>query len=226
VTLLIGTISNANIIITADGLSIAHPTAGSGIKSDTVQKIFPFSSIAVAIAHHGFNILDGSPVDEFLRKFMTTAGKDFTTLGVYEITIELQKFTDRAARKIFTDGKNIGVGVVGFWVAGFLTKKLKPILYEICWPDEPDPKERRLVVFGGSGSKFIKHYIKEFEKDSSKCEKLRLSSVEDALKFHNEIYQEAEKEQKAGENIFGGDKHQLLIKKDGCCWINKPHALK
>jgi hypothetical protein len=232
VTLLIGTILNTNIIITADGLSLTHPADGGRIKSNTIQKIFPLTSMSVAIAHHGFNILDGSPVDEFLGKFMTTAGRDFTTLSVYQITVKLQEFTDPAAREILAVPKNKNVSGIGFWVAGFLTEKSEPVLYEIFWPNEPNPKKCGILTFGGNGRKFIEHHIDEFKKDASKREQLRLYSVADALKFHNDLYQEAEekqeaeKKQQAGGNIFCGDKHQLLIKKDGCCWINKPDALK
>jgi hypothetical protein len=41
-TLLIGTISNTNIVITADGLSRANPATGAGIKSNTFQKDISF----------------------------------------------------------------------------------------------------------------------------------------------------------------------------------------
>jgi hypothetical protein len=225
VTLLIGTISNTNILITADGLSRANLTTGAGIKSNTFQKIFPLPSISVAIAHHGFNILDGHPVNEFLQQFMTNAEKDFTTFSVHEITIELHKFTDSAAKAILANPTD--KGVIGFWVAGFSTEKLRPLLYEICWPNKHRPKLHEPIVFGGDGKKFVDHHIEEFEKDKSKCEEVSRYSVEDALKFHSEIYEEAEEKQnELGQNIFGGHQHQLAIKKDGWRWIKPPQALK
>ena len=226
-TLLIGTISSTNIAITADGISIANPETGAGIVSNTFQKIFPFPNLSVAIAHHGFNILDGFPINEFLQHFMTNADKDFAVLDVHEIAIELHKFTDSAANKIFANPKN--KGVIGFWVAGFSSEKLRslPLLYEICWPDNQRPKQHKIIVFGGDGKKYIDYHIEEFEKDKSKCEKVIRYSVEDAVKFHNEIYEEAEEKQNdIGQNIFGGHQHQLVIENNGWRWINPPHALK
>jgi hypothetical protein len=61
-TLLIGTVSNTNIVITADGLSRTHPLTGGGVQSTTFKKIFPLRRIPVAIAHHGYNILDSHPI--------------------------------------------------------------------------------------------------------------------------------------------------------------------
>jgi len=224
-TLLIGTISNTNIVITADGLSRANPTTGAGIKSNTFQKIFPLPSISVAIAHHGFNILGGHPVREFLQEFMTNAEKDFTAFGVHEITIELHKFTDSAAKAIFANPAN--KGVIGFWVAGFSSEKLRPLLYEIYWPNKHRPKLHEPIVFGGDGKQFVDHHIEEFRIDIVKCEQVRRYSVEDALKFHSKIYEEAEEKQnRVGQNIFDGHQHQLVIKKDGWRWIKPPQALK
>lgn len=224
-TLLIGTISNTNIVITADGLSRANPTTGAGIKSNSFQKIFPLSSISVAIAHHGFNILDGHPVNEFLRKFITNAEGYSTAFGIYKIAIELQMFADSAAQAIFTNPTN--KGLIGFWVTGFSGEELGPLLYEIWWPNKHGPTLHKPVVFGGDGKQFVDHHIDDFNKDRSKCEEIRCYSVEDALKFHSEIYNEAEKKQgEVGQNIFGGYQHQLLITKDGCRWIRPPQILK
>jgi hypothetical protein len=225
VTLLIGTISNTNIVITADGLSLANPTTGDSIKSNTFQKIFPLPGIPVAIAHHGFNILDGHPVNEFLRQFMTNPKTDFTALSIHEIAIELFKFTDPAAQVIFTNPANSGG--IGFWIAGFLTKNLKPLLYEIHWPNKPKPEQHELIVLGGEGRRFVKHHMKEFELIKAKAEKLRRYSVEDALRLHGVIYEDAEeKQKKERQNIFGGHQHQLVIEKDGWRWIKPPQDLK
>ena len=220
VTLLIGTISNTNIVITADGLSRVNPANGAGIKSNTFQKIFPFPSMSAAIVHHGFNILDGQPVNQFLQQFMTNAEKNFTTFRVHDISTGLHKFTDSAAKAILANPTN--KGIIGFWVAGFSTENIRPLLYEIYWPDNHRPKLHEPIVFGGDGKKFIDYHIQEFEKDKSKCVEVSRYSVEDALKFHSQIYEEAEEKQKeAGQNIFGGHQHQIVIREDGCRW-NKP----
>ena len=225
-TLLIGTVSNTNIVITADGLSRANPLTEAGIRSNAFQKIFPLPSISIAIAHHGFNILAGDPVNEFLQQFMTNVEKDFTAFGVHEITIELHKFTDSAAKAIFANPTN--KGIIGFWVAGFSSEELRPLLYEIWWkPNKHCTEKHDLIVFGGDGKEFVRHHIEEFEKDRSKCEEVSRYSLEDALKFHSKIYEEAEEKQKqGGEKIFGGHQHQLVIKKDGWHWIKPPQALK
>lgn len=220
-TLLIGTVSNTNIVITADGLSRTHPVTGGGIQSSTFKKIFPLRGMPVAIAHHGYNIIDSHPINEFLEKFIVQGETDRTTLGVYEIALELQKFTDAAARAIFSNPAN--TGVIGFWVAGLFNKTQAPVLYEICWPNQPDPKQWKIIVFGGDGKEFICHHITELEQAPSKCREIENYTVDDALNLHKKLYAEAERKQnEERKNIFGGHQHQLVIQTGGWRWTKVP----
>ncbi len=220
-TLLIGTVSNTNIVITADGLSRTHPVTGGGVQSTTFKKIFPLPRMPVAIAHHGYNILDSHPINEFLEKFIAQGEMDRTTPGVYEIALELQKFTDAAARAIFDSPTN--TGVIGFWIAGLLNKTQAPVLYEICWPNQHDPKQHKIIVFGGDGQEFIGHHIAELERAPSKCREIENYTVDDALNLHRKLYAEAERKQnEERKNIFGGHQHQLIIQAGGWRWTKAP----
>lgn len=175
----------------------------------------------VAIAHHGYNILDSHPINEFLEKFIVQGETDRTTLGVYEIALELQKFTDAAARAIFSNRAN--TGVIGFWVAGLFNKTQAPVLYEICWPNQPDPKQRKIIVLGGDGKEFICQHITELEQAPSKCREIEKYTVDDALDLHNKLYAEAERKQnEERKNIFGGHQHQLVIQRGGWRWTKVP----
>jgi hypothetical protein len=220
-TLLIATISSSNIVITADGLSRAHPDTGGGVQSTSFQKIFPLPRTPVAIAHCGYNILDSHPVSKFLELFIAHGKLDRTTLGVYEIALELQKFTDAAARAILDSPRN--TDVIGFWVAGLLSESQAPLLYEICWPNHPDPKQHKTIVLGGDGQEFIGHHIAELERAPSKCHEIEGYAVENALDLHRELYVEAERKQnEKHKNIFGGHQHQLIIETSGWRWTKAP----
>jgi len=223
VTLLIGTVSNTNIVITADGLSRTHPLTGGEVQSTTFKKIFPLGGMPVAIAHHGYNILDSHPINEFLEKFIMQVETSRTTLGVYEIALELQRFTHAAARAIFSNPTN--TGVIGFWAAGILNKTQAPVLYEICWPNQPDPEQRKIIVFGGDGKEFIRHHIAELEQAPPKCREIENYTIDDSLDLHTKLYAEAERKQNEEQkHIFGGHQHQLVIQTGGCRWTKAPRC--
>ncbi len=219
-TLLIGTISKRHIVITADGLSLVNPTTCAGVGSETVQKIFPVPNIPVAFVHHGLNILDGNPVGQFIGAYIETHGTVISSASIKEIAEDLRSYSERPAQITLADPTNSGV--VGFWVAGFSPGKRRPELYEVCWPDYSDPLEKETMVLGGGAQQFIKSYLKlplgRFSPNS-----IGQSSVGFVRDYHEALYNKAkDKQDKTGQNIFGGHQHQLVLEESGWRWTKPP----
>ena len=219
-TLLIGTISDKHAVITADGLSRVNPTTGAGLGLDTFQKVFPVPDLPVAFVHHGFNILGGNPVGEFISDYIEAQSRAIETSSIGEIAEDFRSYTDQSAQSVLANPTN--TGVVGFWIVGFGLGKGKPELYEVCWPDKPTPCRHEGIVFGGDAKKFIMTYLSRplgpFSPD-----RVRNYSEAFVRQFHQALYKQAEaKQTKAGQVVFGGHKHQLVLKKIGWKWTNPP----
>ena len=97
-------------------------------------------------------------------------------------------------------------------------------MYEIVWPEEPDPQQLQQVTFGGVGQKFIERYLKP-------PWRFNLLGVNDfsevsAGNCHDRLYKQAESVQgRAGEHIFGGHQHRLVIRKDRWAWLKSQLAV-
>ena len=220
-TLLLGTISKTNIVITAEGLSPANPTTGAGIQSNNFQKISPVPMLTLSMAHHGYNILNNQPVGDFLRPFIGKSNANFRALNIQDVATELLKFAEPAAQNIF--GNPANKEVIGFWVTGFSTSKERPCPYEICRPNKTRPTLHKPVVFAGCGRQFVDYHTEEFRTDKSKCGNVQQFSGEDAISYHSELYEEAKtKQMQSGKTVFGGHRHQLVIEKDYWRWIQPP----
>ena len=219
-TLLIGTISKSNIVLTADGLSRANQITGAGVESDNFQKLFPSSELPIAIAHHGFNILSGQKVGEFLLPFVEDIDNKLTTTQVKEIADKLRNYAESAAMQILADKTN--QGVIGFWVAGFEMGGVAPKLFEICWPDNANPVRHIGIILGGDAKRFIEIFLNK-RLGQFRPSKLKGYSEAQTRKYHDTLYSQAMTEQnKVGAKIFGGKKHQLVITKFGSNWTIKP----
>lgn len=219
-TLLIGTVSKDNVVLTADGLSVPNPQTGAGISSQDFQKIFPLTNLPVAIVHHGFNILNGLPVDQFVQSFIESKVDKLCVFTIRELASCLHEFSEPAANNILSNPTN--EGVVGFWIAGFGHREDKPELYEVCWPDAPMPKQHYPIVLGGNGKQYVECFLRQ-PLASFRPDRVREYSVTTACKYHQEIYSQAEEQQeRSGVIIFGGARHQLTILKDAWKWTIKP----
>lgn len=219
-TLLIGTVSRDNIVLTADGLSSPNPQTGAGISAQDFQKIFPVSNLPVAVVHHGFNILDGLPVDQFVQDFIEAGVDKLGVLTIREIASRLREFSEPAANKILSHPTN--EGVVGFWIAGFGHREEKPELYEVCWPDAPAPKQHYPIVLGGNGKQYVECFLRQ-PLASFKPDRVWEYSVTSACQHHQAIYSQAEaKQDKSKAIVFGGEQHQLAILKDAWKWTIAP----
>ena len=218
-TLLIGTVSRSHIVITADGLSRVNPTSGAGIASDAFQKVFPIPGIPVAFAHHGFNILMGRSIGEFLEDYIRSRDTIFAA-SIKGIAEDLRSYAAQPAESVLGDPTN--KGVVGFWIAGFSPRKRKPELYEISWPDNPDPRRHETIVLGGDAKQFIEVYLDRplgrFRPNS-----IWRSSVHLVRHYHQALYRKAkDKQDETGQHIFGGHQHQLVLKSSGWQWTRPP----
>lgn len=219
-TLLIGTISDNHAVITADGLSRVNPATGAGIGSDSFQKIFPVPDHTVAFVHHGLNILGGKPIGDFIGSYIEAQGMSLGSVGVKDIAEDLRAYAGQVVQTAFANPTN--TGVVGFWIVGFGAGKEKPELYEICWPEKPDPFKREPIVFGGDGKHFIESYLSQ-SLGPFRTENISKSSVEFIQQYHQALYKQAElKQAKTRQMIFGGHKHQLVLKKAGWRWTRPP----
>ena len=219
-TLLIGTISKSHIVITADGLSRVNPTTGAGIGSDAFEKVFPIPGIPVAFAHHGFNILMGKSIGEFIGDYISLHGTKISTASIKEIAEDLRSYAAQPAVTLLADPTN--KGVVGFWIAGFSPGKGKSALYEVCWPDNSDPRKREIIVLGGDAKQFIRAYLDQplgpFRPNS-----IWQYSVDFVRQYHQALYKKAkDKQDETGQNIFGGHQHQLVLEKSGWIWTKPP----
>jgi hypothetical protein len=187
-TLLIGTISKRHIVITADGLSWVNPTTGAGIGSDTYQKVFPIPGIPIAFAHHGLNILMGKSIGEFIGDYISQYGTRISTANIKEIAEDLRSYTAESAEIILADPSN--KGIIGFWIAGFSPGKGKSELYEVSWPDSPDPCKHEIIVLDGDAKQFIITYLDQslgrFHPNS-----IWQSSVDFVCRYHQALYKKA-----------------------------------
>jgi len=219
-TLLIGTISNKHLIITADGLSHVNPKTGAGVSSDTFPKVFPVPGAQIAFAHHGLNILEGKPVDEFIGGYIGAHGTVIATARLKDIAEDLRLYAEQAAQKAVAHPTN--TGGVGFWIAGFGAGKGKPELYEIFWPDKPVPNEHKGIVFGGNGKEFIEYYL-DNPLGSFHPNQVSQYSVDFVLLYHQALYKKAEsKQNKDNKSVFGGRQQQLILERTGWKWTMPP----
>ena len=219
-TLLLGTVSKNNVVLTADGLSRPNPITGQGISSSNYQKIFPLTNVPIAIVHHGFNILKNREVGEIIRDFDAHHMGLIAKSTLIETTDALIQFVDSDAQLIFQNPAN--KGVIGFWIAGFSKGKNKPELFETCWPDDVKPQSHKNLVMGGDGKKFIRRFL-DVALGPFHHEKVHNYNSRLARQYHATLYKRAEdKQAKEGENVFGGHKHQLVISKKECTWTIPP----
>lgn len=219
-TLLIGTMSKKHIVITTDGLSRVNPITGAGEASNSYQKVFPIQGLPVAFAHHGLNILAGKPVKNFIEDYITAYGTQISKVNIKEIAETLRCYASQHAEIAVNEPTN--TGGVGFWIAGFGSGRQSPEWYEIFWPNAPTPRRLGSIVFGGDGQDFIQAYLNEplgpFNPGNVGSYSLMFME-----KYHQRLYEMAEaKQNKAGQVIFGGYQHQLVLKKTGWIWTKPP----
>ena len=223
-TLLIGTYSRDNILLTADGLCVKHDSNGAETERlQDYQKIFPAPdpNLSLAVCHHGQNELftpegDMHPIKQALTEFFQEREEQLKTASLEDVcALLIEDFKDRVSHTL---GQIGGGHVVGFWVCGLLSAHTRHKVYEICWPDDADPKPMEPLIFGGHGQFLVEKYLSEpcgkFRAENLK--KMKLIAMQG---YHKALYDEALRaKEREGREEFGGDRHQLGITKKGWFW--------
>ncbi len=219
-TLLIGTFSDTHIVLTADGLCVEQDPGCPPKYLCNLQKIFPVSSLPIAILHHGQNIIGGKNIKEIISNFVVQNNESINDSSLDRISQLLFNFLDVDAKQTLNELAHIDTGI-GFWVTGFGFNQKFPGIYEIWWKgqDNVSSKKKDRFLLGGSAKRFIPPSMeKKYNFDIEK------NNVKQQVRRHNELYEFAEKVQKKQtEIISGGYKHQLVISAAGCEWIVPPH---
>jgi hypothetical protein len=225
-TLIITVQARSHIVVTADGLCTTTKNGIQTKTSEILQKIFPLSNKGFAIAHHGQNIIDDKGTakviaEEFLRD-NTNAVRRTSVRQIGELFT--QRYGDDIKKTLerISESKLCGFLFMGFGIDN------DPDIYEVYWKkDDQDsgvPKEHTDLVLSGDAKRYIERYIDE-NKEYRKNHILN-GAIKDAQAYCDKLYKFAEDVQtKAGEDIFGGHKHQLVIKKSGCEWLIAPKQL-
>ena len=218
-TLIITVEANNHIVTTADGL-------GKGkISSSTLQKIFPHPNKGFAIAHHGQNLIGNRMVQDIADEFLLANTGVIGKSSVQRIT---QLFVQQYGQNIKNTLACIsGPYCCGFLFLGFAITTKKPKLYEAWWPPQkPNSviiKKHKDLILSGEAQEFIKAYIDDSKEKEYRLKSIFKGTVQEAIAYLDKLYRLAEKNQtKSCKNIFGGHKHQLVIKKSGCEWLIQP----
>ena len=220
-TLLIGTHSASNILLTADGQCLKTDGGKVTARHYDFQKIFPAPGLPVAICHHGENVLfwpkgKKTPIKDLLPEFLERRGSEIAAASIQDVANMVeQDFRDAS---LWTIDPKSGRDVVGFWVCGFGCRSSTSKIFEVCWPNTPSPVDLGRLVLGGYGQFLIEKYLKE------DCEgvwpgDVRKMNLGQMRRYHEDLYSAAlAAQERKGEEVFGGEKHRLIIGRRKCVW--------
>lgn len=223
-TLIITARARSHVVVTADGRCRTTTNGFQKKASDTLQKIFPLPNRGFAVAHHGENIIEGCKVKDIVEQFFSDNMSGIRITSVSQIArIFVKRYGDNIRKTLqrISDSK-----LCGFLFLGFGTTINKPKIHEAFWKKQNvndivhKTEERGNLVLSGDAKKYICRYTKEPVDSQFRWENIYRGDVEYSKAFCNRLYQLAEDAQtKAGEDIFGGYKHQLVIEKSGYKWL-------
>jgi len=226
-TLIITARSKSFALVTADGRCTITTKGVQQKATDTLQKIFPYSDRGFAIAHHGQNLIDERRVDDITNQFLNGNADVIAKSSLQHIA---QIFAERYGQSVketlekIPDSKHCGFLFIGFGVGGD-----EPRIYEANWHKKEDTNiDHNIKLLGdfvrsGEGKKYIDEYLKDLKNLQFLKENILKWNLQQTKAYCDKLYGFAENNQtKAGEDIFGGYKHQLVIKKSGCEWLIPP----
>jgi len=225
-TLLLGTHSSSNVVLTADGMCLRRWQNRRLTIIDDYQKIYPIRNLPVAICQHGQNLwaLEGHFRDmetyEVLHRIVDKFRDDLAVLHLNGIADLLLRAIDPIARS--TIRMIPGHNLIGLWIVGFGRGANKPEAYELFWPDKPCPIKMYDVMSAGSGDQFIKRRLHQEEGDL-RPKRLKTKSIAYMAGCHDKIYRAAlDSQGSVDPPKIGGHKHRLAISKKKWFWIISP----
>jgi hypothetical protein len=222
-TLIITVKARSHIVVTADGLCKVNKIT----TSETLQKIFPHPNRGFAIAHHGQNKIEGRTAKDIAEEFLRDNTNAVRITSVKQIAeLFAKKYVDDIKKTLEDPDKILGETLCGFLFLGFSIDN-DPEIYEVYWKKDDlesgVPKERMDPVLSGDAKKYICKYLDDNQEKEYRKNHILNGTIKDAQAYCDKLYKFAEDAQtKAGEDIFGGHKHQLVITKSGCEWLIAP----
>lgn len=220
-TLIITVEARNHIVVTADGRSKGK------INSNTLQKIFPHPNRGFAIVHHGQNLID---IDE--RRVQDVANEflvdNADVIGKSSVQHIARLFVEHYEQIITKTLRSIpGNKGCGFLFLGFGMTTKKPKIYEAFWAtgqvNTIAPTKHNDLVLSGDARRHILQYLDDDKEKQNRQNNIMKGTVQSAKAYCDKLYRLAEEAQtKANEDVFGGHKHQLVIKKSGCEWLIPP----
>ncbi len=225
-TLLIGSCSPKQVVVTADGICMETKGGYKTITATDLTKVFPKPKATVAIAHHGENLLQGKAVQQVVADEYAADPSFFESAQPDAIADRLATDLDSIVRwtmNNIAESKNCA-----FWVCGFERGKDAPAILEVKWQKEPTGIAFAKTPGGdlflsGSGQEFIKKYTTDQIDGQFSWDKLWNATEHYHVRYHEKLWRIAEQGQvAAGQQVFGGKKIRLVITPSAWHWETAP----
>jgi hypothetical protein len=225
-TLIVTTIQRQECILTADG----SQWRGRRLENDRLQKVFPVPGASFAIAHHGINILGGRPVFELIEEFFEADKKRLPDLSPSYAAQALGAFMYPHTPALIAAVEQ--VCQTCFLVVGFGKCCENPHCFEVTWRKTNgmhveyiwhDHGNLPSLILSGDAAKRVLHHTRD-EPDRRATEQLlQRDDRSSAMQFHDSLYSEAA-ENASADCPAAGHRHRLLVRRDGCEWMEAPVA--
>lgn len=192
-TLLVATVSQEQVLLASDGLSIVESLNAPG--RTTLRKVFPIPSRPIAIAQCGRNFLNTEARGEMsIGKAIAEWYDSELPQMARSVANCLEKWIREVDREYFTRSQS------ELWVAGYSVASCEPEFYRLT--EKGVERRRHLQHAAGAGTEFLRG-----KNWSTHAEAWDIAMV-------------GQKEQKRF--VFGGCRHQLRITPTGWTWVENP----
>lgn len=221
-TLLTGTRSPKQVVVSADGLCVSTQGSERHTSCLDLQKIFPLEHGTVAIAHHGENKISDTPVETLIRPLLSS---DPTT-PISRLVESLVQKLDSPIRSTLSE--ICDAQKCAFWVCGFTQGTTAPTIIEIEWKKtetsiEFEQTDAGDLFMSGDGHQFVAKYRSDPIDAQFSWNKLWSANEEYHLRFHEKLWRIAEKRQTAeNKQLFGGHKHVVVLTPKQWRWAAPP----
>ncbi len=220
-TLIITARSTSFVLVIADGRSRGK------ISSYTFQKIFPHPDRGFAIAHHGQNLIDERRIEDIANEFFANNADVIAKSSIQHIA---QMFAERYGQSVKETLEKIPDSEhCGFLFIGFGAGEDEPRICEANWHKQDDTNiDYNITLLGdfvrsGNGKKYIDGYLEDSRNQQFLEDNILKWNLKEVRAYCDKLYRLSEDAQaNTREDMFGGHKHQLVIKKSGCEWLIPP----